>query len=71
MADEVAAAKPAAGVEAEAFSQAGTGTVVTGSDLEPTVVPTAGSGVQVLAAAARSRAFTASPSPPAGVAADA
>ena len=34
---------------------------VTGPDVEPDVVPTAGAGVQVLAAAARSRAFTPSP----------
>ena len=56
-----AAAGPAAGVEAETSSRPGTGAAVTGLDVEPDTVLTAGSGVQVLAAAARSRAFTTSP----------
>ena len=59
--DELAAPGPAAGVEAEASSRPGTGAAVTGPDVEPDVVPTAGAGVQVLVAAARSRAFTPSP----------
>ena len=62
VAAEVAAAGPAAGVEARASSRPGTGAAITGPDLEPAVVPTAGSVVQVLAAAGRGRAFTASPS---------
>ena len=66
---ELAAPGPPAGVEAEASSRPGTGAAVTGPDVEPDVVPTAGSGVQVLAAAHRSRAFTASP--PAGLVAGA
>ena len=70
VAAEVAAAEPAAGGEAEASSRPGTGPAVTGPDLEPAVVPTAGSVVQVLAAADRSGAFTASP-PAAGLIADA
>ena len=69
VAAELAAPGPPVGVEAEASSRPGTGAVVTGPDVEPDVVPTAGAGVQVLAAAARSRAFTASP--PAGLAAGA
>ena len=69
VAAELAAAGPPAGVEAEASSRTGTGAPVTGPDVEPDVVPTAGSGVQVLAAAARSRAFTTSP--PAGLVAGA
>ena len=56
-----AAAGPAAGVEAETSSRPGTGAPVTGPDVEPDIVPTTGSGVQVLAAADRSRAFTTSP----------
>ena len=58
-------------VVAEASSRPGSGAAVTGPDLEPAVVPTAGSVVQVLAAADRSKAFTASPSPPAGLVAGA
>ena len=61
VAAELAAPGPPAGVEAEASSRPGTGAAVTGPDVEPDVVPTAGAGVQVLAAAARSRAFTPSP----------
>ena len=61
VAAELAAPAPPAGVEAEASSRPGTGAAVTGPDIEPDVVPTAGAGVQVLAAAARSRAFTPSP----------
>ena len=61
VAAELAAPEPAAGVEAEASSRPGTGAAVTGPDVEPDIVPTAGAGVQVLAAAARSRAFTPSP----------
>ena len=61
VAAELAAPVPAAGVEAAASSRPGTGAAVTGPDGEPDVVPTAGAGVQVLAAAARSRAFTPSP----------
>ena len=68
VAAELAAARPAAGVEAAALSRPGTGAAVTRPDVEPDIVPTAGSG-QVLAAAARSRAFTASP--PAGLVAGA
>ena len=59
--DELAAPGPPAGVEAEASSRPGTGAAITGPDVEPDAVPTAGAGVQVLAAAARSRAFTPSP----------
>ena len=69
VAAEVAAAGPAAGVEAEAASRPGPGAAVTGPDVEPAVAPTAGSIVQVLAAAARSRAFTTAP--PAGLVAGA
>ena len=58
---ELAAPGPPAGVEAEVSSRPGTCAAVTGPDVEPDVVPTAGAGVQVLAAAARSRAFTPSP----------
>ena len=65
MAAEVAAAGPADGVVAEATSRPGTGAAVTGPDLEPAVVPTAGSVVQVLAGA-----FMASP-PAAGLVAGA
>ena len=61
VAAELAAPGSPAGVEAEASSRPGTGAAVTGPDVEPDVVPTAGAGVQVLAAAARSRAFTPSP----------
>ena len=61
VAAELAAPGPPAGVKAEASSRPGTGAAVTGPDVEPDVVPTAGAGVQVLAAAARSRAFTPSP----------
>ena len=61
VAAELAAPGPPAGVVAEASSRPGTGAAVTGPDVEPDVVPTAGAGVQVLAAAARSRAFTPSP----------
>ena len=71
VAAEVAAVGPAAGVVAEASSRPGTGAAVIEPDLEPAVVPTAGSVVQVLAAADRSRAFTASPSPPSGLVAGA
>ena len=67
----VAAAEPVAGLWPEASIWSGTGASGTGSDVEPAVVPTAGSVVQVLAAADRSRAFTASPSPPAGLVAGA
>ena len=59
----------AVGVEAEASSRPGSGAAVTGPDVEPDIVPTAGSGVQVVAVADRSRAFTASP--PAGLVAGA
>ena len=52
-----------------ASSRPGTGAAVTGADVEPDIVPITGSGVQVLAAA--DRAFTASPSPPAGLVAGA
>ena len=68
VAAELAAAGPAAGVVAEASSRPGTGAAVTRPDVEPDIVPTAGSG-QVLAVADRSRAFTASP--PAGLVAGA
>ena len=51
---------------AEVSSRPGTGAAVTGPDVELDVVPTVGSGVQVLAAADRLRAFTASP-PAAGL----
>ena len=61
VAAELAAPGPPVGVEAEASSRPGTGAAVTGPAVEPDVVPTAGAGVQVLAAAARSRAFTPSP----------
>ena len=61
VAAELAAPGPPAGVEAEASSRPGTSAAVTGPDVEPDVVPTAGDVVQVLAAAARSRAFTPSP----------
>ena len=61
VAAELAAPGPPAGVEAEASSRPGTGAAVTGPDVEPDVVPTAEAGVQVLAAAARSKAFTPSP----------
>ena len=61
MAAEVAAAGPAAGVEAEASSRPGTGAAVSGPAVEPDIAPTAGSGVQVLAAADQSGAFTTSP----------
>ena len=64
-----AAAELIAGLGTEASIWSGTGAAVTGPDVEPVVVPTAGSGVEVLAAADRSRAFTASP--PAGLAAGA
>ena len=64
---ELAAAAPAAGVETEASSRPGT--AAAGPDVEPDIVPTAGSGVQGLAAADRPRAFTMSP--PAGLAAGA
>ena len=57
-----AAAEPGASLGTEASSWSGTATTVSGSDVETDVVPTAGSGAQVLAAADRSRAFTASPS---------
>ena len=68
----VATAEPIAGVGTEASSRPGTGAAaVTGPDVEPDIVPTAGPGAQVLAAADRARAFTASPSPPAGLAAGA
>ena len=53
VAAELAAPGPPAGVEAEASSRPGIGAAVTGPDVEPDVVPTAGAGVQVLAAAAR------------------
>ena len=56
VAAEVAGAGPAASVEAEASSLPGTGAVATGPGLEPAVVPTAGSVVQVFAAEDRSRA---------------
>ena len=61
-----AAAEPVGGLAMEASIWSGTGAAVTGPDIEPDVVPTDGSGVQVLAAADRSRAFTASP-PAAGL----
>ena len=70
VAAEVGAPGPAAGVEAEASSRPGTGAAVTGPDLEPDIVPSTGSVVQVLAAADRSRTFTASP-PAAGLVAGA
>ena len=68
-----ASAEPVAGLGTEASIWSGTGAAGTGSDVEPDIVPTAGSGVQVqvLAAAGRPRAFTASPSPPAGLVAGA
>ena len=68
VAAELASAGPAAGVEAEASSRPGTSAAVTRPDVEPDIVPTAGSG-QVLAAADRSRAFATSP--PAGLVAGA
>ena len=65
-----AAAEPVGGFETEASIWSGIGATVTGPDVEPAVVPTPGSGVQVLAAATRSGAFTASP-PAAGLVAGA
>ena len=70
MAAELAAAGPAAGGEAEASSRPGTGAAITSPDLEPAIGPDRWV-VHVLAAAARSRAFTASPSPAAGLVAGA
>ena len=61
-----AAAELVAGLGTEASIWSGTGAAVTGPDVEPAVVPTPGSGVQVLAAATWSGAFTASP-PAAGL----
>ena len=63
---EVAAAGPAAGVEAEASSWPGTGAAVTGADVESDVLATASAGdvgqrVEVLAAAARGRTFASAP----------
>ncbi len=56
-----AAAELIADLGTEASIWSGTGAAFTGPDLEPAVVPTAGAVVQVLAAADRSKAFTASP----------
>ena len=61
-----AAAELVAGLGTEASIWSGTGAAVTGPDVEPAVVPTPGSGVQVLAAATWSGAFTAS-TPAAGL----
>ena len=66
MAAELAAAGPAAVVEAEASSRPGTGAAVTGPDVESDVLVTASAGdvgqrVEVLAAAARGRTFASAP----------
>ena len=63
------AAESVAGLGTEASIWSGTRAAVTGPDVEPDIVPSADSGVQVVAAADRSRAFT--PSPPAGLVAGA
>ena len=65
----LAAVALVAGLGTKASMWSGTSAAVTGPDVESDVVPTAGSGVQVLAAADRSGAFTASP--PAGLVAGA
>ena len=64
----IVAAEPVAGLGTEASTWSGA--AVTGPDIEPDV-PTAGSGVQVLAAADPPRAFTASPAATAGLVAGA